>query len=549
MPTPQAPAELMLFIGRFHPLLVHLPIGFLLLLVVVELLARFTKYHNVGHSRGLTLGLALAASIGSATFGWLLSNEGGYDPSLLAWHKWTGIAVVGGCLVSFLFHWRSWRLAYYLSLSATFVVLIVASHHGGSLTHGKHYLTEHAPDAIRSLMGMEERIERPAVTDPLQAVLYADIIQPVFQRNCLSCHNAEKLQGDLRMDTMEAILKGGKEGPALEPGNAANSHIVKYMLLPVTAQKHMPPVGKPQPTDDEIALIQWWIDSGATQDKKVADLKPPGKVTRLLETMFGTAEPVLEPQPVAAVLPVADQLSGELGISILPVAQEEPWLNCNASIAGKDFGDAGLARLAVLKANLQWLDLGGTKVTDAGLAHIAEMKNLTRLHLEKTAVTDAGLVKLSKLRKLEYLNLYGTQVSDAGLTHLSSLPELHRLYLWQTKVTPDAAKTFSAQFVDQRQVQRWQEEIEAIKARIKSSGIDVNLGAQPAVTQPAVTQPVVTPTASAKPVNTKCPISGKDIDATKTVTFEGKLIAFCCDKCPIEFNKDPKPHIAKLNLK
>ena len=74
-----------------------------------------------------------------------------------------------------------------------------------------------------------------------------------------------------------------------------------------------------------------------------------------------------------------------------------------------------------LGANLRWLDLAGTAVTDAGLSQLSATPNLTRLHLERTGITDAGLKHVSKLQQLEYLNLYATTVTDEGLEEIKEL--------------------------------------------------------------------------------------------------------------------------------
>ena len=87
------------------------------------------------------------------------------------------------------------------------------------------------------------------------------------------------------------------------------------------------------------------------------------------------------------------------------MAEDKPWLQCNASISGTNFGDAELARLEAVVQNLRWLDLAGTKVSDAGLKALAAMPNLTRLHLDRTSITDAGLARLGALPELQYLNL------------------------------------------------------------------------------------------------------------------------------------------------
>ena len=87
------PSDTLLLFGRFHPLLVHLPIGLIVLLAFLELLACWPRLKKANASAGAILALAVPASIVTAVCGWLLSLGGGYDDRLLQWHKWTGIAV------------------------------------------------------------------------------------------------------------------------------------------------------------------------------------------------------------------------------------------------------------------------------------------------------------------------------------------------------------------------------------------------------------------------------------------------------------------------
>jgi len=58
--------------------------------------------------------------------------------------------------------------------------------------------------------------------------------------------------------------------------------------------------------------------------------------------------------------------------------------------------------------------------------------------------------------------------------------------------------------------------------------------------------PATQPGATTQPVNTKCPVSGEDIDPSLTIVYKGKTIAFCCADCVTAFNKDPEKYIAKL---
>jgi mono/diheme cytochrome c family protein len=523
-------------------MLVHLPIALILLLVILEWLARSPRFRHANATAGLILAIAVPTALASVLCGWLLSQAGGYEDRLLQLHKWTGIGTAGACLLAGLFYSLDLKKAYRWSLISSVLALVVASHYGGSLTHGSDYLVRYAPAPFRGwLTRKAEPQSMPATnSNPAEAQVFGALVQPIFKENCISCHGPEKSKASLRLDSFAGMLKGGESGPALVPGKADDSQLIKRVRLPMASDDHMPPEGKQQLSTSDIALLQWWIDSGAPTNATVAQLKPPQNITRILQARLGTPGPApreLPAKPLADVLPIVQQLSDNLNVTLSAIAQKEPWLQCNASLAGTNFGDAAIEALKPLAANLRWLDLGGTAITDAGLERIAALQNLTRLHLERTAIDDSGLEHLSGLANLEYLNLYGTAVTDAGLQTLQKLPRLKQVYLWQTKVTPEAAQAFADSRIDKDQLQRWQEEIEQLKKKMREAqSFVMDIGAP--VEPPATT--------NATPINSQCPVSGKPIDPAKTVIHETKLIAFCCDDCKAKFQQDPKPFLSKL---
>lgn len=536
------PPEIALFFGHLHPLLVHLPIGLLLLLALLELLARWPKFKHANANAGLVLALVVPTALATALCGWLLSLGGGYQDRLLQWHKWTGIGTAAICVLAGLLYRLDLKKAYRFCLYASVGALVFASHFGGSLTHGSDYLVRYAPNPFRRWLTATSQptASPPKVKDIASLQAFGEVVQPILQKNCVACHGPEKSKGKLRLDSLAATLKGGDAGPVIIAGKSADSPLIKRLLLQVANEDHMPPEGKPQPSADDISLLQWWVDAGAPGDKKFGELKPPPHIARIVETRFGAPAPLAKtvpPRPLDQALPLAAKLSDELHIAILGLSAKEPWLQCNAAVAGKAFGDAQLPRLAPLAANIRWLDLGGTGVTDAGLARLPAMPNLTRLHIERTAITDTGLAALTGLASLEYLNLYGTAVTDAGLDALRELPKLKRLYVWQTKVTPEAATAFVAARTDQAQLQAWKDEIEQLQARIRDAHTAVELGAVPAATA----------TTNSAPINALCPVSGKPVDPARTAVRDGEVIAFCCDDCKAKFLKDPKPFLAKLS--
>ena len=81
------------FIGRFHPLLVHLPIGILLLACFFQLLAAREKYSNLQPAVGIALFWGMLSAVASCITGYLLSASGDYDEVLVGRHQWMGIGV------------------------------------------------------------------------------------------------------------------------------------------------------------------------------------------------------------------------------------------------------------------------------------------------------------------------------------------------------------------------------------------------------------------------------------------------------------------------
>jgi hypothetical protein len=283
--------DLVLFLGRFHPVLVHLPIGGLVLLGILEVLAMFPRFKGVAQNNRLILGLVAAASVTAASLGWMLSQAGGYDPQLLPLHKWTGFAVAATCTLAWLLNCRGWPRAYQISLLATLVVLVVASHLGASITHGRDFLTQFAPGPLRALLGGNGGAAAPGIkSDLTQQPLFSGLIQPILQRRCSACHGPEKHKADLFTESYEALLRGGTNGPVLVAGKTFDSPMIQRLLLPLNDDDHMPPDGKPQPTLAEIAALEWWIERGAQADRTVGDLKPGAEVLRILSAAQAPSE-------------------------------------------------------------------------------------------------------------------------------------------------------------------------------------------------------------------------------------------------------------------
>lgn len=235
---------------------------------------------------------------------------------------------------------------------------------------------------------------------------------------------------------------------------------------------------------------------------------------------------------------------------VIPVAANSDALIVSLSTAGKNAGDADLALVKALP-KVEQLDLRNTAITNAGLANIEGLATLTHLHLEGTAVTDEGLGHLKGLSALTYLNLYNTAVTDQGVAQLSDLKSLKRLYLWQTKVTDAGVaglkKTLPELYVNRGEEMTLTTQPVALPAPdMKGKGkkpAAVTPEKKPEEKKPDDKKPAV---AAGKPINSKCPLKGEDVDPAHVVVFEGKTIGLCCEKCEAKFAADPKKFIDKV---
>ncbi|TAG58311.1 MAG: ribonuclease inhibitor [Cytophagales bacterium] len=426
------------YIGRFHPLFVHLPIGFIAFWLFLEFIAIFRKsdYSNV---KSLLILLSALSSIAASVLGYFLSlKTGEYDANILDEHKWQGIwlsviLTIIYFLYTFLKDKKYFNYGYYPSLIVVFILLNVTGHHGGSLTHGSDYLAfSQIKDGEK-----EAKIE---IKDINQAVVFTDLVQPIFKQKCISCHNTEKMKGELLMDTYEHLMKGGESGAVIIATNSAQSELIKLINLEPIEERAMPPKGKVPLTNDEKAVLTWWIHAGATKDKKVAELNPNAAMTMILAKFAGSGNSAhSESIPELPEVSEADVKSVEeikvKGINIVKIAQNTNMLDVRCIINKQNWNDQKTETLLKIKEQLYILDLSGTVITNKSLASIGKLKSLQTLFLQSTQLNDDNFEALKELENLESLNLYNTQITDKSVETLSQLKKLKKLYVWQTKMT------------------------------------------------------------------------------------------------------------------
>ncbi|RWY53963.1 c-type cytochrome domain-containing protein [Mucilaginibacter gilvus] len=422
--------------GRLHPLVLHFPIVILMLAMLMEyfrfrpefidekLYQSFTNYL-------LVLG-ALFASI-TVIMGLLLSHEAGYEGSNLQWHKWFGVGVAFVGYGVYLIRNRERYTATIAKTGALVTVfcLIMAGHFGGNITHGEDFVFGPVMDKDKKQVPINE------------ALVYQDVIAPIFEAKCQSCHNAAKTKGGLKLTDEESILKGGKKGKLFVAGNPQISLLLQRIHLPEAEKKHMPPIGKPQLTDEEKLLLYFWVKNNADFKKKVIDLPATDSLRVIASSFLKPAESTEEAYAFSAASENDIKKLNNNYRVVYPLAAESPALAVN--IYNKStFNVKALEELSPISKQVVSLDLNKMPVKDADLKAVAKLENLRRLVLNFSDVTGKGLKELSGLKNLHSLSLAGVKLTLADIKQLSAIKSLTELAVWDTGLKPDDFKSLQA---------------------------------------------------------------------------------------------------------
>jgi uncharacterized membrane protein len=481
------------FLGRFHVLILHLPLGMLTLAVALEILVRFRPFRFLENAVAPAWIAGAISALVTAALGFMHATEESFDdmPAVEA-HGWAGVTLAAvACLIAILrtrMHpvpvWPRWagpekvaRLynavqpafapgaaldraydrVWVAPVAAILYLMFLTGHLGGNLTHGDTYLLQYAPGPIRVLAGLPaDAGPRPKPQDVASADIYLDVVQPALDQRCLNCHNNSKRSGGLSVATYETLMKGGSKGPVVTAGNTATSDLFRRVNLAPDRSDFMPKDGKTPLNKNEIAAIGWWISQGAPRSATVGSLTLTAEASSAIEAVIGTAGAASEEEAAGSMSPEdaplpqvveADKAAMakvvEEGFIIRKVAKGSNLVDVDY-VSAKPVTPEMINDLASFGPNILRLNLRHAGVTDAEVNTIAGFSNLRRLRLEENAITDAAAKDIAGLTNLTYLNLTNTKVTDAGLDQLSTLPKLSRIYVWGTTITPAAVNRVKA---------------------------------------------------------------------------------------------------------
>jgi uncharacterized membrane protein len=427
------------FIGRFHPLVVHLPIALILLVPVMELVGRHQRFPYLRASAPFVLVLALVGGIVASLLGWCLGRSGGFSGPLVTQHMWSGACLITLCWLCWVLRGRGGRLEviYWIVLGAAVGAVAWTGYRGGQISLGENHLTQHMPGAFRKLLG----VPASTATDPAIGggnTFYGARIQPIFTRNCLACHSPEKRKAGLRLDNYAGIMRGGKHGAVVKAGDLRGSDLFRRITLSSTDDNFMPKGGKPPLSPDQVKLIELWIADGASGTASLDSIKgaPAGVESSVrAEVTFGKidfAEVAKRRADVASTLATLQQRFPNV---LDYESRGSANLVVNALVMGDKFKDDDLAALTPLSKNIVMADFSRTAITDYSAPVLAGMKRLRTLRLMHTRIGDLTVRSLTDLDQLESLNVFDTAVTPAALPALARLPKLQRVYVGQTAIT------------------------------------------------------------------------------------------------------------------
>jgi uncharacterized membrane protein len=429
------------FIGRFHLLTIHFPIALILLVPLLELTGRNRRFPDLRASVDFILALATFSAIFASTLGWCLARSGGYSGSLVTQHMWGGVCVAALCWLCWMLRGRfaGQRLNFIYAFGLVVAVGLVSwtGYRGGQLSQGENHLTEHMPEGLRDWLGLPQ--EDKGSTAATSTSFFIVRVEPVFAQHCDTCHGRSKQKSGLRLNTYEAVMRGGKHGMVVKAGNPQGSELFHRVTLPVGDDKFMPAEGKRPLSADEVKLLELWIAAGASPTLAADAIKgaPTDATPMVADVSFEEIDTAAVAKARAPLAPMVVQLQKRLPDVLEYESRGSAELVLNVSPMGAKFGDADMAALKPLAEQIVIADFSGTAVTDRSAASIAAMKRLRVLRLMRTQITDATMQSLGDLDQLESLNVFGTAVSPAALQVAAHLPKLRYFYAGETKIPPD----------------------------------------------------------------------------------------------------------------
>jgi len=432
-------AQWIQFIGRFHPLAVHLPIALMLLVPVLEIAGRWEQFSYLRLSSRFVLGFATITATFAAFLGWCLARSGSYSGALVTQHMWGGVSLAAICWFGWILRGRMGGVhaekVYAATLTVGIVVVSWTGYRGGQVSQGEDHLTEYMPSPLRHAIGLPDS---EPVIQAAAGSFYSIRVQPIFTEHCVECHGDKKQKSKLRLDSYGWLMRGSKHGAVIKAGNAPGSDLFRRITLPPDHDDFMPKEKRQALSPDQQKVIELWIGAGASGALPLEAIKGHTSGGPVAGAPIEVSFPQIDTAAVAKarenIASAVRQLQDRFPNILNYESRDSADLVLNASLLGLKFGDADVQTFAPVAERIIFADFSRTAVTDRAASAIAAMKHLRVLRLGETKITDQMFRTLSGLDQLQSLNVYGTGVTAAAFPLFEKFAQLGHIYAGQTAI-------------------------------------------------------------------------------------------------------------------
>ena len=413
--------EIIKYLGNFHPVVLHLPIGAFLFTFLLFISQKYLK-SNFDPAVRMGLLFSFITSIITSIFGYILHLNGDYDSVLVDRHMWLAIATT--ILIGFVLYLHKKQKPYNHILSSfvfATVLLTITGHNGGSLTHGKDYL---------KLPDFEKEI---SIVSYDSIHVFNQVISPILDSKCVKCHNTGKSKGNLMLSSIDKILLGGEKGQIIKSNSSVDSRLYTYLNLPIDDEMHMPPDGNSQLNDNEKELIKLWIDEGADfyNFRKMNDDNFSKEILSFLPKEIASVDPPNRNDLVKLI---------ENEFRIERISTENNFID--VKYQGKSFKQSYLRLLSKVSDNIKRLDLSFVDLSSIDLSRVDNFENLTYLNLNNTKLTTKKIQKLDL--DIQTLILSNNDFDVSVFDKFISNPTNERVFAYNTISDLDLTKEISA---------------------------------------------------------------------------------------------------------
>jgi len=254
---PERGPAILSILGNFHILALHIPAAVLLIVPMFE----FFERHEAATATVRRLSVFSAAGTwGAVLCGIFHAHFNGFEGDDVQLHLWGGIAASAFAGVASLLLTQSFKVRL-ASQVVAIGVMSFAAHVGGELQHGDGFPFK--PN--KAVLKQQELPLTPVIDNGQKRDDYAQVIAPILEAHCVECHGAKKVKGKLRMDSLEALKKGGSEGAAFVAGDLKKSLMHARVTLDPSDEEFMPTEGNPL-TKDQVQAFALFIEGKPIPD-------------------------------------------------------------------------------------------------------------------------------------------------------------------------------------------------------------------------------------------------------------------------------------------